>query len=895
MIGSTLSHYEITAELGRGGMGIVYRATDTKLNREVALKILPAAALASEEDRARFFREAQAAAQLHHPNIATVFEIDEAILKDADGNKVNATDSPRPYIAMEFVTGETLQETIKKAPLKLADAVNITSQVAEALKAAHAKEIVHRDIKSPNVMITEDGIAKVLDFGLAKTNNSTMLTRMGSTLGTVAYMSPEQARGQEVDGRSDLYSLGTMMYEMICGSLPFAGEYEQAVVYGILNESPEPLTSKRTGVPMQLEWIVNKLLAKEADYRYQSAAGLLADLMTVDLSGSGQSRCSMPAASSTAVSGQTTLTGRSASLPAWMLPVLGVAILAAAAGGWFLRPQADIARPPTARYSITLQDQEIFPRLWFSAMALSPDGSRLAYRSTNGLFIQRLDDPKERIQIPERGNFGSPVFSPDGEWLLYYHAGSGLLKRVPVSGGSARDIASTGSIVNGKYWAEDGNIYFTTGRTGLWRVSERGGAPEFLHGTSGYYSTPWLLPGNRYLLFGASTSLSSPSIRVFDLKQDSSWVLIDGFMDPHYVQQMDRLLTYSNGSIFEMEINLDDMVVVGNPAPLSQDIRLARSSRGGHWTVSETGVLASIHGGWESETGGTTLSWFDPETGLEPVLPDLHNYRYPRVSPSGDQISVAIVTEDPPGLYVLDSNRGSKTYLYTDSPVSLWSPDEKQVAFVGKEDDILVLQVDNPSDVDTLFAWTGATLPTQWTSDGRFIVFGDESTGGGNSDLYFADLENETVEVFLEGSSDSDFGAISPNGKWIAVEYSTDGLEEIIVMDFPVGRNRIQVSTNGGSYPIWHPDGTSLFFESSREIWNVPIDQNSGVPGTPSLYFSGPVTGTGRGFPQFDVHPDGKKLLVLMPAQSEDQNGFDPEVDNRVDIVVNWFTELEKR
>ena len=197
---------------------------------------------------------------------------------------------------MEYISGETLHDTIQKGPLQLTEAVNVASQVAEALKAAHAKDIVHRDIKSANVMLTDDGVAKVLDFGLAKTNQSTMLTRLGSTLGTVAYMSPEQARGQEVDGRSDLYSLGTMLYEMICGRLPFAGDYEQAGVYGILNENPEPLTAVRTGVPMGLEWIVNKLLAKEPDYRYQTAADLLADLKTVDLSGSGLSRRTMPAA-----------------------------------------------------------------------------------------------------------------------------------------------------------------------------------------------------------------------------------------------------------------------------------------------------------------------------------------------------------------------------------------------------------------------------------------------------------------------------------------------------------------------------------------------------------------------------------------------------------------------
>ena len=278
MTGLHLAQYRIDAELGRGGMGVVYRAHDTKLDRTVALKVLPAAALASEDDRARFFREAKAAAQLSHPNVCHVYQVDEALPLDADGNRVTGQDDARLFIAMEFIEGETLEEHIRKGPLKLTEAVNITSMVAEALRAAHAKEIVHRDIKSANVMLTKEGVAKVLDFGLAKTNASTMLTRQGSTMGTVAYMSPEQARGQEVDGRSDLYSLGTMLYEMVSGRLPFAGDYEQAVVYGILNENPEPLTAVRTGVPMGLEWIVNKLLSKEPRHRYQTAADLIADL-----------------------------------------------------------------------------------------------------------------------------------------------------------------------------------------------------------------------------------------------------------------------------------------------------------------------------------------------------------------------------------------------------------------------------------------------------------------------------------------------------------------------------------------------------------------------------------------------------------------------------------------
>ena len=291
MVGKTLSHYKILEELGRGGMGIVYKAEDTRLDRTVAIKVLPLAALSSDDDRARFYREAKAAAQLHHPHIASVFEIDEAVPEGSNN------DDLRPFIAMEFIEGKTLDAKIKEGPLKLENAVRIASEIASALEAAHKKDIVHRDIKSQNVMLTEEGSAKVLDFGLAQTAASTKLTRMGSTLGTVAYMSPEQTRGEDVDLRSDLWSLGVVLYEMITGKHPFAGDYEQAVTYSILNEMPEPPTAIRTGVPMQLEWIVNKLLSKEPDYRYQTAADLLADLRAVDLSGSGTSRRSMSAVS----------------------------------------------------------------------------------------------------------------------------------------------------------------------------------------------------------------------------------------------------------------------------------------------------------------------------------------------------------------------------------------------------------------------------------------------------------------------------------------------------------------------------------------------------------------------------------------------------------------------
>ncbi len=239
MIGQTVSHYQITDRLGQGGMGVVYKAQDTKLDRSVALKFLSTSALPTDDDKARFHREAKAAAKLNHPHIATVYEIDE-------------TDDGQAFIAMEYVEGETLAEKIKHGPLKLQEAITIATQVAEGLQAAHERGVVHRDIKSSNVMLTAKGQVKIMDFGLAKTEAATMLTKEGTALGTVAYMSPEQARGEAVDHRTDLWSLGVVLYEMTSGRLPFAGDYEQSIIYSILNEDPEALTGLRTGVPMAL-------------------------------------------------------------------------------------------------------------------------------------------------------------------------------------------------------------------------------------------------------------------------------------------------------------------------------------------------------------------------------------------------------------------------------------------------------------------------------------------------------------------------------------------------------------------------------------------------------------------------------------------------------------------
>jgi serine/threonine protein kinase len=391
MIGTTISHYRVIDELGRGGMGIVYKAEDTKLDRIVALKVLPPHALASPDGRARFYREAKAAAALNHLGIAQIYEIDEApgIPSDAKSSDGGSTHpGTYPFIAMEYLDGGTLADRIAEGPLPYDEAVSVAGMIAGGLQAAHDKQIVHRDIKSGNIMLTSAGVPKILDFGLAKTAASTKLTQMGSTLGTFAYMSPEQARGEEVDARSDLWSLGVVIYEMISGRMPFAGDYEQAVVYSILNEDPEPLTSLRTGVSIELETIVEKCLRKSVKHRYQSAAGLIADLEALSVTASQKS--GPRSGLHTTASAKTLRTGRPRVAPGGWPLVVGATVLGFVLASLLFgvlgrdgpRSQFDVKHLSR----ITTGEQgEIFP-------ALSPDGQMVAYvdAKTGHLYVRQL-------------------------------------------------------------------------------------------------------------------------------------------------------------------------------------------------------------------------------------------------------------------------------------------------------------------------------------------------------------------------------------------------------------------------------------------------------------------------------------------------------------------------
>ena len=490
MIGSTISHHKILSKLGEGGMGVVYKAEDSKLDRLVTLKFLPVHLLGDEEVKKRFEREAKACATLSHPNVCRVYEIDQ----------VNG----KTFIAMEFIEGESLDRQIEQGPLKLGEALDIAQQIAKGLEVVHKKGIVHRDIKPQNIMLGEDGHVTIMDFGLAQLTAASLLTRPDQTMGTTSYMSPEQTEGSGTDNRTDIWAVGVVLYEMVSGQRPFKGDYDQAVMYSILHEEPEPLSALRTAVPLQLEDYVGKCLAKKAADRYQHAGDMAVDLRTLaEKLGSGESTIlratnTVPSIPTATATNQTASAART-----WLWPAVAavLAIVAVTLAFLAFRPEPGIA--PT-RLSISLPPgQEIT-----SSPAISEDSQIIAYAATRGadepqLYLRHLDSFEAR---PVAGSSGArqPFFSPDGKWVAFF--AQGQLQKAEVAGGTPIRLAEAAVPVGGTWNQDDTIIYAASLGSGLLRIPASGGMPETLTkpdgAAAGYaHAFPQALPGGRSVLF----------------------------------------------------------------------------------------------------------------------------------------------------------------------------------------------------------------------------------------------------------------------------------------------------------------------------------------------------------------------------------------------------------
>jgi len=848
MIGQTISHYQIDEELGRGGMGVVYKATDTKLNRTVALKFLPPHVVAAEKDKVRFRREAQAAAGLSHPNIATVFAIEEA--------------EDQAFIAMEFVDGETLADRIERGPLKVDDAIDIAIQIASGLQAAHEQQIVHRDIKPSNIMLTSRGHIKIMDFGLAKVSQASMLTQTGSTLGTVGYMSPEQARGEDVDRRTDIWGLGCVLYQMITGRTPFIGEYEQAIVYSILNSEPDPLTSLRTGVPIALDGIMAKILAKDPSMRYQHVDELPADLKAVKAGASGTmmsrampaySSASMAPAAQTAAAPAaqsrevSAITVRSSG-PAW-LPwgVAGVGVLAALL--LFLIRPAPPEPEPVRHFVLPNVDPEAG---MIDPPTISKDGSVINYieYSDGGRLYSQFLDEEDRVDLGDLvvGNryFRSLATSPSGQWISFWTP-DGIARR-STRGGSTELIFNDGRIEFS--WKDgataigiDEDMVDGVHTVTVTELSESGGRTlvKFAVEDPNYAVLhPEFLPDHNLLLFTEALPRADdgPQFQVMALDVSSEdaapTVVVRRASKPRYLDNGYVVFTRGN-DLFAARFDPGSLTV-GASFPVLGGVRVTSGGFVPRFDVSSNGVLVHEKASTVVESTSPTVAFIEPGNGPNAEPKPFEDFilagRDHRFSPDGSKVLVHSLEGDS-DIWLLDRELGLNrrvTFGAEEDETPEWDPDGNRFYFSGQKDGteyLLRSSIDNPTAVDTLDAFDSHLHIESVSPDGRYVFFTIRPLNAG-TDIFEYDVEADESRPVVESPYLESGGDLSSDGRWFVYASNEGGSPQVYLNRFPE-MNQSRTLTGEGSYgPLWSQDGRSIYFINEGQIMNMPI-----VDGTP--------------------------------------------------------------
>jgi WD40 repeat protein/predicted Ser/Thr protein kinase len=753
LTGQTISRYRIVEKLGEGGMGVVNKAEDTKLARTVALKFLGAHLLGNAEAKQRFLREAQAAAALRHPNICTVYEIDEA--------------EGRTFIAMAFLEGDSLEQKIAGGPLPIKELLDIGQQAAKGLQAAHEKGILHRDIKPANILIDATGHATIMDFGLARLTEASRLTKADTTMGTVAYMSPEQAQGGEVDPRSDLWALGVVLYEMTCGRPPFQGHYDQALLYEICSQEPEPLTALRTGVPMELEILVSKCLAKDRDGRPATGQEIARDLRTLSeklksgrstiLKASAGTQRDAPVGTVARTIGGTEKGAQGVALPKttagvpppkWKrgLPwaLFAVAALVAMAVSFIHLRQTPPPEPPTRRFSFVPENLQTGIQAGIKLASISPDGRHIVYATVGEdgrLWVRDLDREDPR---PLEGTEGGiqPFWSRDSEFIGFVTAQE--LKKVAAKGGPATVVcALPGRIRVGGAWSPDGEtIVFASGSTFpvLYEVPARGGTPKLLFepetGAKGPgNSSPHFLPPTAAapgLLFEIGSS-TDHEIAVKNLATGETQVLAAGAFA---VYSPSGYILYqtapAEAGLWALPFSIETLRPTGEPFPIVQNATDVSGAQDGTLAYVDfrEKILSQLV--WRDRSGARLAAVGRPET----TLP-LHV----ALSPDGRRVAASPAEAGARNIWVTDIGSGLRTPLtFGKSPemYPVWSPTGREIVFAsrraeGTAFDMLSLPADGSGEPAPLVAGTQSAVPTSWSGDGQHLIYtvGTGGAGGG--------------------------------------------------------------------------------------------------------------------------------------------------------------------
>jgi len=857
MIGTKLAHYEITSHLGTGGMGEVYQATDTKLGRSVAIKLLPAA-FASDADRlSRFRREAQLLASLNHPNIAHIYGLEES--------------GDTRCIVMELVEGETLQARTDKSALPINDVLRYGAQIADALAEAHSKTITHRDLKPSNVMISKKGV-KVLDFGLAKLSDTDgTLTQTGAVMGTIAYMAPEQMEGKTADARTDIFALGLVLYEMATGKRVVPGQLPN---------------SNLEGLPDRFAHVVERCLAREPDNRWQSASDVKAELEWASR---------MPTAPAVVVVG---------AYNRWQYVVaaLVAATIVAIWGLWQFRQtprdernehvtRLQIEPPSGGRFSIGGNAN-------VGGLALSPDGRTAAFVANVGqqtaLWVRPLDSDSAWL-LPGTESAAYPFWSPDGKSIAFM--AKGKVQRVDVAGGSPVTMWETQGAWGGA-WLPNGRIVLSSAVAGgLLQAPSPGGTltPLTELDTSRKeiaHLYPQALPGDRLLYLAESSipgnsavyaiSLSKPAERVRVLNTNVNALYASGY-----------LLWWNGGTLVAQEFDPATSKLGGEPHPLAERVSL-------HTPDTLMDVAVSANGYLLYDTSGTIrqMQWFDPSG--KPLGPpsDRKDVGLFRISPDGFRVAVTQLASTKPGVWVMDQNDLASLVTSQgrgyNSPI--WSPDGRTLVFTMQSPVLNLFRMDasGSGDPTRLTQSPNVQFATDWSRDGRFILF-YENAPVTQRDLWVLPVTPQGVpdvkkaRTYLNTRANESWGRFSPeaNPHWVAYQSDELGNFEIYIQSFPEPHGRIRISRHGGSYPMWGPDGHELYYmtlDNKLVAVSLKFGADSVETSAPRELFALPPAQSGAGSPPYDIAPNGRRFAVRIEVQN----------NSGLTLVTNWPLLIKK-
>ena len=884
MIGKTLAHYEITSQLGKGGMGEVYQAKDRKLGREVAIKVL-SEEFARDADRvARFQREAKLLASLNHTNIAAIHGLEES--------------GGTNFLVLELVEGETLADRIKTGPISVEEALKLAIQIVEALEAAHEKGVIHRDLKPANIKVTPGGKVKVLDFGLAKAfsgeqaelnmSNSPTLTRsptlsdaatqQGVILGTAAYMSPEQARGKTVDKRADIWAFGCVLYEMLTGQAAFQGEDVTEILAAVVKLGPN-LDFLPANIHPRVREVIVRCLQKDVKRRYHDIADAKYEIEQALADPSG-----VFAQPITTVKPRRKLR---LGLP-WIAAAVVLGAIITGVAVWKFKP---VEPRQVMRFYYELPEDQQFSEGICAPLAVSPDGKQLVYSTPKGLYMRSIDALTAKLIGGTEGNTQNPFFSPDGKWIGYFSVTDRKLKKVAVIGGTPIALCDVPDFL-GARWNEDNTIAYGTQSGDIMRISADGGTPEsIVKQMSRKPAHPQILPDGKSVLY-TLFPMQVVKIVVQSLKSGDPKELFRGVNAQYLPTGHIVYRSADNSDLLALPFNPDRLDVTGGPVAVLEGVR--------QYAVSKSGTLAYIPATSGGRNVGQTLVWVNREGKEEPLSARPDSYTHFRISPDGNRVALTVGLNTKHQIWIWDVVRETLTRLTldegTDNGNALWTRDGKRILYTSTRENMLFGDLywkasDGTGEAEKLASSPGRGLfPWSWSNDGKTLVL-LEFIYPLPDDVGMLSMEGDHArKPLLQTKYSESCPRISPDGRWIAYASDESGKPEVYVRPFPeVNKGRFQVSTSGGNNPLWSPDSRELFYYSGDAAMAVRVEtEPTFKPGKPTVLFRGTYSrGWNNDFSYWDISPDGKRFLMMKKVATE--------APRKINIVVNWFEELKQR